>query len=144
MKYSITHILFSLALILSAQVSWAQSEGKTNAVRLESQVDSALVQILKLEPEEFVTKQKGVSGKTNYGFQLEAFEKVFPSMVYTKLQVVNTRNSGKNALKKTLATKHIDYASLVPVLVAAMQEQQALILKQQQQIEALQKRISIE
>ena len=141
MKNSILRLIITICLIIWAQITYAQAEPKKDSVMFEIPLDSALVQISKLEPQEFMSKNKDALNN-NYGFQIEKFEKVFPSMVYSRLQVIKTRNFGKNSWNKTISIKYIDYASLVPVLVAAVQEQQALILKQQQQIEALQKLIN--
>lgn len=142
MKNRILHIVFTMSLIISAQVTYAQIESQKDLVKYKKPIDSALIQLSKLEPQEFIAKRKNVLIKQNYGFQIEAFEKIFPSMISTKFEVAKAKSFVKNKTRRTVATKHINYASLVPVLVAALQEQQLLILKQQQQIDALQKHIN--
>lgn len=128
--------------MISAHVTYGQTASQKHLINPEISSDGALVQLLKLEPQEYTAKRNDTLIENNIGFQIEAFEKVFPSMVSTKIQVVDTKNIGRYRPKKVVATKYINYASLVPVLVAALQEQQLLILKQQQQIDALQKLIN--
>lgn len=128
--------------MISAHVTYGQTASQQDLIKPEIPLDSALVQILKLEPQEYTAKRSDMLLENNFGFQIEAFEKVFPAMVSTKIQVVDTKKIGKHRLKKAVATKYINYASLVPVLVAALQEQQLLILQQQQQIDALQKLVT--
>lgn len=128
-----------LTLFVLPQTCLAQALIQKQPVSYEKPLDSALFQITKLQPQQFVLKDKGVVTKNNYGFQVDEFEKVFPFMVSTRTQVIKADNFPKSNFTKTLKIKNIDYVSLVPVLVAAIQEQQAIILKQQQQIDTLYK-----
>lgn len=141
MKNVLFSILFAVCLFISAPVIYAQIGLQTSPVTYEKPVDSALVQISKLEPQQTVLQNKGTLIKSKYGFQPEEFEKVFPFMVSTKEQLVKADNFAKSTFTRTIIIKDIDYVSLVPVLVAAMQEQQAIIRKQQQQLDALYKLI---
>jgi hypothetical protein len=141
MKICIYSLIFTFSILLFAGVANAQVGSQKSPVTYEKPLDSALVQISKLEPQQVMSQNKGVVITNNYGFQVEEFEKIFPFLVLTKVQTVKANNFAKSSLRKTIIIKSIDYTSLVPVLVAAMQEQQAMILKQQQQIDALQKLI---
>jgi hypothetical protein len=141
MRTYIYSLIFAFSLILSAQGATAQIGSQKSPVSYEKPLDSALVQISKLEPQQVMSQSKGVVVKNNYAFQIEEFEKIFPFLVSTKVHTVKADNFAKSTFKKTIVIKSIDYTSLVPVLVAAMQEQQAMLLKQQQQIDALQKLI---
>lgn len=126
-------------LLVLPQIGNTQSLIQSQPVSYDKPIDSALVQIARLQPQQFICKDKGLVTKNNYGFEVNEFEKVFPFMVSTRNQVIKPGNFPKSNFPKTLTIKNVDYVSLVPVLVAAMQEQQAMILKQQQQIDALYK-----
>jgi flavorubredoxin len=141
MKSNITSFIFTLCLLSFAQPLKAQIGLQKSPVTYEKPVDSALVQISKLEPQQVMLQSKGKLFKSNYGFQIEEFEKVFPFLVSTRVEIAKADNFGKSERTKKYVIKTIDYTSLVPVLIAAMQEQQEMILKQQQQIDALQKLI---
>lgn len=141
MKNITLHLIITICLVFSAQIIFAQAASEKDSHKFERPLEGALSQVSKLDPQVIMSKEQDVPIKSWYEFEVEEFEKVFPSMVSTELKVVKTWGAGKNSKKKTVVNKHIDYASLVPVLVAAMQEQQILILKQQQQIDTLEKLI---
>jgi hypothetical protein len=61
------------------------------------------------------------------GFIAQELEKVLPNSVQTD--------------KSADAIKSVDYISIIPVLTKALQEQQALIAKQQQEIDELKKMV---
>ena len=73
-----------------------------------------------------------------YGFMAEEFKQVFPHLVYTKPKLFST---GKNS-QGTALLQHIEMEKLVPVLVGAIQEQQALIQKLQEELAGLKEQLA--
>jgi hypothetical protein len=88
-------------------------------------LDSGIMQLLKLKPVSFTWKSGSnePAGKSDIGFIAQDLEKVFPNLVTTD----------ENGYKG------IDYVKLVPVLVKAVQDQQAEIDQLKAQVAALQK-----
>lgn len=68
-----------------------------------------------------------------FGFMAEDFQKVLPGLVYSRPYSYAT---GKNSTRMA-TVKSIDMESLIPVLVASIQEQQAQINQLKAELEAL-------
>lgn len=83
--------------------------------------------------------QLGLAEGTQHGFLAQELETVFPEMV-TDVQHTeyNKTNPDEN---NTVNFKGVKYEQMIPVLTAAMQEQQTLIEQQQTEIEALKARL---
>jgi hypothetical protein len=92
-------------------------------------LDEGLMTLMKLRPVSFTWNDDAPvvnHGKGDIGFIAQEVQKILPDMVHTD------------------ATGHkgIDYVKLVPVLVKAVQEQQATIVGQQSKIDSLEERIA--
>lgn len=72
---------------------------------------------------------------THYGFMAEDFQQVLPGLVYTKAY---TYPFGKNNTRQA-TVKSIDMESLIPVLIASIQEQQMQIEQLRAELNALKK-----
>lgn len=123
---------FGSALSLQAQ-QINEEDVKINIAKIESPT----AQLKNLEPISYTYdtekfKNLGLPQGNQYGFQQESVSNSFPSLVQTTSKVYA---SGKNSTKtaKFEATKQVD---LIPVLVAAIKEQQ-------EQIELLKKEIEL-
>ena len=80
-------------------------------------IDTGLDSIMALKPRRFDWKEgKGQDKKNVAGFIAQEFEEVFP-------ECVSTSKAGKDGIEY----KNINHETLIPTLVKAMQEQQALI-----------------
>lgn len=84
-----------------------------------------LSSVMKLRPVSFTWNEKdplGRSGKNDIGFIAQEVEDIYPQAVTTD---------------PTTGYKEVDYPRIVPLLTKSIQDQQALIEKQQSQIDAL-------
>jgi hypothetical protein len=80
-------------------------------------LDFGLPQIMALQPRKFDWKEgKGLNKKDDVGFIAQEFETVFPSSV-------DTSKAGADGIEY----KTVNHSELIPTLVKAIQEQQALI-----------------
>jgi hypothetical protein len=113
--------------------SRAATHVTTSDARLKRNIQpigEALGIVSQLRP---VTYEKRASLSSNdysmkqMGFIAQELEKVLPNSVQTD--------------KSADAIKSVDYISIIPVLTKALQEQQALIAKQQQEIDELKKMV---
>jgi hypothetical protein len=90
-------------------------------------IDTGLSSIMALKPRRFDWKEgKGQDKKNVAGFIAQEFEDVFPECVATSL-------AGADGIEY----KNINHETLIPTLVKAIQEQQALIVSMREEIEAL-------
>jgi len=90
-------------------------------------IDTGLNSIMALKPRRFDWKEgKGQDKKNVAGFIAQEFEDVFP-------ECVNTSKAGADGIEY----KNINHETLIPTLVKAMQEQQALITQLNARITAL-------
>jgi len=140
MRYTaITILLFAFSFSVSTSFSQnlSDEEIKTNITVIREPLKS----ITSLEPRRFeyntgdfnhLKLPKG----SQYGFITEEFEQVFPSLVYKK-QFSYMR--GKNIFKSATIGS-VDLEGLVPVLVAAVKEQQAQIESLRSEIAELRRR----
>lgn len=111
----------------------AAGSALTSDARLKRNIQplaNALDVVQQLRP---VSYEKRADLKSNdysmkqMGFIAQELEKVLPNSVHTD--------------KSADAIKSVDYISIIPVLTKALQEQQALIAKQQQEIDELKKMV---
>jgi hypothetical protein len=90
-------------------------------------IDTGLDAIMALKPRRFDWKEgKGQDKKNVAGFIAQEFETVFP-------ECVSTSKAGEDGIEY----KNINHETLIPTLVKAMQEQQALITQLTARITAL-------
>ena len=126
--------VFTFVTISASAQKIADTEIKKNVTSIET----ALQKIIKLEPKAFeydTNKYKHLALKPGkqYGFMAEDLMAVFPELVKEKSQQYMF---GKNAYRNTFV-KTIDAESLIPVLVASIQEQQRQIEELKGMVEEL-------
>lgn len=99
-------------------------------IRLKENVrplDLGLAEVIALQPRRYDWKEgKGQDKKDAVGFIAQEFETIFPNSV-------GTSKAGEDGIEY----KNINYEELVPTLVKAIQEQQAIITDLKSRIEAL-------
>ena len=125
-------LLFLTTLSANAQ-SIPEKDLKTNISAIEKPIEK----LQQLEPiyysfntDKLVHLKLATSSQ--YGFKLQSAQATFPSLIKTENKSYSAgKNNIKNATYQELDTKH-----LIPVLVAALQEQQ-------KSIEALKKEIAL-
>lgn len=96
---------------------------------------SALDKINMLSPKSYTLNQeqfKGLNfGKTSeFGFIAQEIEAIFPELVKDCVAPVNPYEMGKEPSLEPFKYKAVNYSGLIPVLTAAIQEQQVLIESQ--------------
>lgn len=112
---------------------------KTNV----SALNNSLAYVVQLQPKRFQynTQQyqhlKLPNGGT-YGFMAEEFRQVLPHLVKNQVKLYN---AGKNS-QATAVIPAIEMENLVPLLVGAIQEQQAMIKQLQEELAALKQQIT--
>jgi hypothetical protein len=90
-------------------------------------LDIGLSEIMALKPRKFDWKEgKGLNKKDDFGFIAQEFETVFPNSV-----------TNSKAGEDEIEYKAINHSELIPTLVKAIQEQQALITALTARITAL-------
>ncbi len=129
-----------LVFILSFFFSQAQDIADATIKKNISAIDDPLQKLIQLSPKSFeydhkTYKHLKLQPGTQYGFIAEDLQTVFPNLV--KERSVSYM-FGKNAYRHT-TIKVIDEASLIPVLVAAIKEQQTAIENLKTEIQALKK-----
>lgn len=102
---------------------------------------NALEKIALLKPKmyEYKTdeyKRMNLRKGDNIGFIAQDLEQVFPNFVKESIQPAVFDKDG-NIVEKEIKFKAVDYISLVPVLTAAIQEQQTIITKLEDRIKKL-------
>lgn len=112
-------------------------------------IDNALTLIESLRPATYVYKteeykQMQLPEGQQYGLIADEVKQVFPSLVKKAVQPAAYENedhrNGK-MLSDEVTFEAVNYTALIPVLIAAMQEQQATIEDLQKKIEELEARI---
>jgi len=108
----------------------------TSDKRLKSNIqesDYGLEEILKLAPKSYDMKSQ--PGKKRYGLLAQDVQKVMNEFVASTEVVVDE----KGGTKKTVATEYlgVNYLDMIPVLIKAIQEQNALIEAQAARIDQL-------
>lgn len=110
-----------------------------------TKIDGALNKIMELRGVEYYFDNSNFPGlhfdtqSKQIGFIAQEVERVFPNIVreanlYTSESV---KDAGINAKQNTYKVKSLSYSLIVPVLVEAMKEQQAIINALEKRIEAL-------
>jgi hypothetical protein len=118
-----------------------QEINDSNIKKNVATIDQPLSKLAQLQPKTFEYAKNNYNGLNlpkgkQYGFMAENVEDVFPNMV----QYQNYSYSiGKNMFR-TAKVKNVDTESLIPVLVAAMQEMQGEIDKLKAEVEQLKKK----
>ena len=133
-----THVLQVNGIARSSQSTWATSSDRRAKENINN-LESALTAILNLRPVTYDWKEvykKDHSGlkNDNIGFIAQEVETVIPGMVNVLSEKIGEE------LITDFRTLNMD--PLFPYLVKAVQEQQALIDKQQQQIDFLMKKLN--
>ena len=133
--------LFTVIVLFSSiGVSQAQYIAEQDLKKNVAPLQNALSYVQQLEPKMYeydvrrFDKLKLPSGQ-QYGFMAEEVQKVLPNLVSSQSQSYLV---GKNTYRST-SLKNTDLESLVPLLVAAIKEQQQQINELKQQLEANQK-----
>ena len=74
----------------------------------------------------------------HYGLIAEDVEKVLPALVkQSKFETATDESSKNGTTTAAVDFKALNYTELIPIMIKGMQEQQAMIEKQQQQINEL-------
>lgn len=112
---------------------------KMNIVPMENMLDK----VLSLQPKnyDFKTneyKYMGLAQGKQYGLIAQDLEKVFPELVKQVTQPAVEDENGR-ILAEKVNYKSVNYIALVPILIESIQEQQAIIEKQNEIIIKLQK-----
>jgi len=108
-------------------------------------LDHAIQLIKELKPSTYVYKtaeykQMELPDGQQYGLIADEVKQVFPSMVKTAIQPAMYENDDRTKgkiLAEEVSFEAVNYTAMIPVLIAAMQEQQAMIDAQQKRIEEL-------
>ncbi|MDP4266557.1 MAG: tail fiber domain-containing protein, partial [Bacteroidota bacterium] len=102
--------------------------------------DNALERVMKIEPKQYEYRTDefpgmGLSKGKKYGFIAQDLAKVFPELSNNKRKLFV---SGKNKKSQVVSGYYtVDYESLIPVLVKAIQEQQEIINKLEKRVDEL-------
>lgn len=114
-------------------------------------IDSALSTIMKLEPKEYEFKTEtyrsmNLQTGTHAGLIAQDLEKVLPATVQTVVhpaateEEIELRNLTEEEAKE-VEFKSVNYTELIPYLIKAIQEQQAVIEAQQAEIDILKDKV---
>ena len=129
--------LLLVALIISG-IAFSQTVTDIELKKNVTSINEPLQKLAQLNPKTFEYNTEKyrhlkLGGGVKYGFIAEELEQIFPDLV-------QRRNIsymfGKNTYRDT-QIKSVDEASLIPVLVAAIQQQQQQIEKLTQEVETL-------
>ncbi len=136
---------FSGSVYTTGSYQGSDRKLKANIQPLEHAVD--LIEALKPPTYVYNTedyKQMMLPEGQQYGLIADEVKQVFPSLVKTAIQPAayenDDRKNGK-MISDEITFEAVNYTALVPVLIAAMQEQQATIEAQQKRIEALEAKL---
>jgi hypothetical protein len=132
----------AFAFLLTSGVIYAQDIPDRSIKKNITTIDSPLQKIAQLQPKQFeynaaTFKHLKLKGGKQYGFIAEDVYAVFPDLVNEKS--VSYRY-GKNVYRNA-TIKTINEASLIPVLVASIKEQQAEIEKLKAEMLELKKQV---
>ena len=138
MKLNIKYVAIAVFGIAFSSNSFAQ---QTQNIEQSAPLNNTLASVTRMEPISYEynkseAKKLKLSEGTNYGFNADDLEAIFPGAVKTRYKMVP---AGKNNFK-TVATKEVDMESLIPLLVGSIKEQQAEIEQLKAEVEALKKR----
>lgn len=124
-----------MAFLSLGQVAYSQQVPDQELKKNVMPVQNALTYIQQLEPKKFeyntskYHKLKLPTGQ-QYGFLADNVKKVLPEIVNSRSQ---SYMAGKNTYKNA-SYQHYDLESLIPILVGAIQEQQAQIEELKRQV----------
>ena len=107
-------------------------------MRLKTQIrpiENSLKSVMKLEPKRYAWKEQTLNLTDDIGFLAQDLLKVFPEVVVTHEPITN--DDGEVKLKP-VESLGVRYHALIPILTAAIQEQQVIIDSQAEQISTLQ------
>ena len=129
--------LLFVALILSG-IAFSQTVTDKELKKNVTTINEPLQKLAQLNPKTFEYdtekyRHLKLGGGVKYGFIAEELEQIFPDLVQRKNV---SYMFGKNSYRDT-QIKSVDEASLIPVLVAAIQQQQQQIEKLTQEVETL-------
>lgn len=132
----ITATIAVLAFLSVSHSGFAQFVPDQDLKKNVQPVKNALSYVEQLKPKKFefntakYAMLKLPAGQ-QYGFLTEDVQRILPELVATRSQAYQT---GKNAYKSA-SYKNYDLESLIPILVGAIQEQQAQIDELKRQLE---------
>ena len=129
--------LLFVALTLSG-IAFSQTVTDKELKKNVTTINEPLQKLAQLNPKTFEYdtekyRHLKLGGGVKYGFIAEELEQIFPDLVQRKNV---SYMFGKNSYRDT-QIKSVDEASLIPVLVAAIQQQQQQIEKLTQEVETL-------
>lgn len=132
--------LFIVLFITGAQASSQDLTDNTIKKNIQP-IANPLQQVTSLNPASFEYntgrfKHLKLTEGVHYGFITEEFQQVFPELVYKKR---HSYMAGKNNYRQAV-TGNVNMEELVPVLVAAIKEQQAQIDQLKAEIDALKRK----
>lgn len=118
----------ALFIVLSSNFAKAQSIDESNIKTNVTSIDKPLEKLQSLQPIYYSYNAEEYSHlklpKTpQYGFKVQSVEDSFPTLI---TQQTKTYTAGKNYFKNA-SFKDVKTEELIPILVAAMQEQQQTI-----------------
>lgn len=125
-------------------------QGSDRKLKSEIQPLNNAVQLIKaLKPSTYEYKtaeyvQMELPKGKQYGLIADEVKQVFPSMVKQAVQPAKYENDDRSKgrmLADEVSFEAVNYTAMIPVLIAAMQEQQAMIEAQQRKIEELEAKI---
>ncbi len=119
----------------------SDSELKTDAAPLEG----ALSKVMQLKPQTYyfdpaAQADKGLPSSRQYGLYAQELEQVFPEMVGSARDPASADSSA--VVEEPQPHKVVNYTALIPVLVKAVQEQQAQVEAQKAEITLLKQELS--
>jgi hypothetical protein len=125
---NLKRIIAAIAFFSVSQVGFSQHVPDQDLKKNVQPVKNALSYVQQLEPKKFEYNHNKYSrldlpAGQQYGFMAEEVQKVLPELVGTQSQSYRV---GKNAFRNA-SYKEYDMQSLIPILVGAIQEQQAQI-----------------
>jgi Chaperone of endosialidase len=127
-----------LAVLFISFKTFSQTVTDSEIKKNVTEISSPLQKLVQLSPKTFEYniqkfKHLNLEQGVKYGFIAEELQQVFPSLVRQKaVSYMYAKNSYRDTKIKT-----IDEASLIPVLVASIQQQQQQIQKLTEDVEAL-------
>jgi hypothetical protein len=108
-------------------------------------IDGGLGIIMSLKPHTYYYRQQDFPGMAlpsgmQYGLIAQEVEQVLPELVKDNVQPASYDDQG-NQVTAAVDFKSMNYQELIPILIEAVQEQQAIIEKQQAQIDELNRKM---
>lgn len=137
-------IVLLISFLSTAGIAFAQIYPDSVIKKNISEIDNAMETIIRIKPKAFEYdthnyKHLNLKKGTQYGFMAENMMEVFPGLVSEKhISYMFGKNVYRDAKIKT-----IDEASLIPLIVAAFNEQQAEIEKLKIEIQELKNKTGI-